>query len=268
MLVCNCKILYVMDKIDMKSPLLIDGVSPIGEGKVIVEKYHNTGGLCWQHTSVPGEPESSFESREWWPNGQLRSYCKYEHARRNGHMFYWEPDGRLSSREHYKYGELDGLSECWYGNGQLKWRENYKMGQEDGLCERWDYDGSLCSRRVMSGGADLCWSVLDKLALSNVERKVVLHYQPLRVTDTMWLQLGMDGNVRVFSDDPSHIHDDVYKIAQELAPALRREVEYMCEDPSSYIRIKPKAEAEAEEARMRLGRDDEPKESVSRSIKM
>lgn len=108
---------------------------------------------------------------------------------------------------------------------------------------------------------------VEKFGLDDAELEALSKYQPVEV-EKGWLQLGIDRQARLFKEDPSHIHDEVYELAQKLAPELKTDLEDMGEDPSVYIRIKPKAEAEAEDARMRLGRDDEPVESMSKGIKM
>lgn len=108
-----------------------------------------------------------------------------------------------------------------------------------------------------------------KFNLDDTAMEALSKFQPLPLQMMgAWLQLGLDRQARLFKEDPSHIHDEVYDLAQELAPVLKQKLEDMGADPSYYIRIKPKAETEAEEAKLRLGRDDEPKESMSKGIKM
>ena len=48
----------------------------------------------------------------------------------------------------------------------------------------------------------------------------------------------MDGQARYFKSDPTHICDEVQKLAQELEPALRDKLDRLGADPAKYIRIK------------------------------
>ena len=64
------------------------------------------------------------------------------------------------------------------------------------------------------------------------------YYQPVKLRGG-WLQLDMDGQARYFKSDPTHIYDEVQKLAQELEPALRDKLDLLGIDPSKYIRIKP-----------------------------
>lgn len=63
------------------------------------------------------------------------------------------------------------------------------------------------------------------------------YYQPVKLKGG-WLQLDMDGQARYFKSDPTHICDEVHKLAQELEPALRDKLDRLGADPTMYIRIR------------------------------
>lgn len=56
--------------------------------------------------------------------------------------------------------------------------------------------------------------------------------------------MDMDGQARYFKSDPTHICDEVQKLAQELEPALRDKLDRLGADPDNYIRIKRGSEIE------------------------
>lgn len=256
----------------------------------VVETYYANGQLCLRmHCNDEGEPDGLKEF--WHENGRLWTRDNYKLGKRDGLHELWREDGRLWVRENYKNGELNGLSERWddngrlwlrenyergelnglyedwHDNGQLRSRDNYKDGELDGLSECWDSDGNLRYRHEYEHGVLPYKKEVARFHLTGYEEMALSSYQPVKVKDG-WLQLDMNGHARIFKDCPGNIKDEVYDLAQELAPALKRLLKDVGADPSDYIRIKPKAEAEAEEARVRLGRDDEPKERVSKGIKM
>lgn len=154
------------------------------------------------------------ESRKWSDSGRLIYEAEYG------------DDDRLKSSR--KYSETSGnlLAKGREYNGHY-------------LVEEWNEPGSRVGRDVfVSGNGPLLFKEQVKgFHLNNEQTMSLRYYQPVKLKGG-WLQLDMDGQVRYFKSDPTNIQDEIQKLAQELEPALRDNLDRLGADPDKYIRIK------------------------------
>lgn len=92
-----------------------------------------------------------------------------------------------------------------------------------------------------------------KYNLSEGERIALAHHQPIKLHNReIWIQCSASGQPQGYKDDPSHIQDETYDLAQEQADeciiALHRAG---ITDYDAYMRIKSKERTEQVEERMR-----------------
>lgn len=92
-----------------------------------------------------------------------------------------------------------------------------------------------------------------KYNLSEGERIALAHHQPIKLHNReIWIQCSASGQPQGYKDDPSHIQDETYNLAQEQADeciiALHRAG---ITDYDAYMNIKSKERTEQVEERMR-----------------
>lgn len=162
------------------------------------------------------------ESRKWSDSGRLIYEAEYG-----------DDDSLKSSR---KYSEISG-------NLLAKGRE-YKGHF---LVEEWNETGSRTRRDILASdsGPLLFKEQVKGFHLNKEQMMSLRYYQPVKLKGG-WLQLDMDGQARYFKSDPTHIYDEVQKLAQELEPALRDKLDRLGADPAKYIRIKSEQKVEAD----------------------
>lgn len=124
-----------------------------------------------------------------------------------------------------------------------KWRE-YNGHY---LVEEWNETGSRIRRDVLvrENGPLLFKEQVKGFRLAKEQTMSLRYYQPVKLKGG-WLQLDMDGQARYFKSDPTHICDEVQKLAQELEPALRDKLDRLGADPAKYIRIRSEQKVEAD----------------------
>lgn len=152
-----------------------------------------------------------------------------------------------SGRMHLRYevndlGGKDGLYEEWYATGQLACRATYGQGFLEGLKEEWTPAGVLQSRVVYDFGYPAYRKHIAKCHISEPEKIAIEYYQPVE-TSSGWCQLGEDGLPLFTEDSPLGRTDEVYRLAQELAPALRKSLLSVgVDEPDRYMLILPEGE--------------------------
>lgn len=163
----------------------------------------------------------------------------------------WRPNGNLTNVFARKDGVKEGYALSFHDNGTLKRSVFFSKGRNCGLVEGWNDQGDLMYRRAILDGRFLCHQEVKRFRLSKCQEVALGYYQPVRVKEG-WLQLDLDGHVRLFNEDPSNIHDEVYDLARRNVSELRGDIERFGGDPSKYILIKPVEETQ----RMLFGIND------------
>lgn len=196
-------------------------------------RYNDNGTIS---RILPADSANGID-REWYQNGFLERVERRVDGKRDGPVLHFAPNGQL---------------------GQFRWFEN---GMVNGVCRSWDEAGNLTARLVGENGVEPYKNEVKRFHLTRPEKLALSKYQPVKIKEG-WLQLGMDCHARLFKDYPGNIKDEVNDLAQELAPALSKELEWRGQSPSKLVLVKSKAE----EAQMLFGRDDESKESVRKGL--
>lgn len=206
--------------------------------------YYSTGQLAYE-TTWDAEGRRDGLSKHFNEQGQLIDGFLY----RSGILTEsrkWSDSGRLLYEA--EYGDDDSLkSSRGYsetsGNLLSKWRE-YNGHY---LVEEWNETGSRIRRDVLvrENGPLLFKEQVKGFRLNKEQTMSLRYYQPVKLKSG-WLQLDMDGRVRYFKSDPTNIHDELHKLAQELAPALRDKLDRLGADPAKYIRIRSEQKVEAD----------------------
>lgn len=199
----------------------------------------------------------------YYSNGQIEFEATWdEEGRRDGLSKHFNEQGQLIDSLLYRSGVFIE-SRKWSDSGRLIYEAEYgdddslkssrkysetsgnllaKRGEYNGhyLVEEWNEIGSRIRRDVFASdnGPLLFKEQVKGFRLNEEQTMSLRYYQPVKLKGG-WLQLDMDGQARYFKSDPTHIYDEVQKLAQELAPALRDKLDLLGTDPSKYIRIKP-----------------------------
>lgn len=109
----------------------------------------------------------------------------------------------------------------------------------------------------------------DKFAkryhLSEGQRIALWHYQPVSVDLTIqgkhygWIQRRYNSNdCGAFAEDPSHIHDKTYKLAQDNADALSEALQQAgIADYANYVLIKSREQTAQQEAQWQYSQEEE-----------
>lgn len=198
--------------------------------------YYSTGQLAYE-TTWDAEGRRDGLIKHFNEQGQLIAGFLYRSGiLTEGRM--WSDSGRLIYEAEYGDNESlkssRGYSET-SGNLLSKWRE-YNGHY---LVEEWNETGSRIRRDVLvrENGPLLFKEQVKGFRLNKEQTMSLRYYQPIKLKGG-WLQLDMDGQARYFKSDPTHIYDEVQKLAQELEPALRDNLDRLGADPDKYIRIK------------------------------
>lgn len=66
----------------------------------------------------------------FYPNGQIKTICKYEHNQKEGIWLQFYDDGALQDSFNYKKDQLVGISLSWYQNGLIK--DSFNFNENNG----------------------------------------------------------------------------------------------------------------------------------------
>lgn len=206
----------------------------------------------------------------YYSNGQIEFEATWdEEGRRDGLSKHFNEQGQLidsllyrsgvfiKSRKWSDSGRLISKSQC-SDNGDLKLFNRYSESsgnvleqtreyKGNFLSEEWNETGSRIRRDVLvrENGPLLFKEQVKGFHLNKEQMMSLRYYQPVKLKGG-WLQLDMDGQARYFKSDPTHICDEVQKLAQELEPALRDKLDRLGADPTMYIRIRSEQKVEAD----------------------
>lgn len=198
----------------------------------------------------------------YYSNGQIEFETTWDdEGRRDGLSKHFNEQGQLidsllyrsgvfiESRKWSDSGRLISKSQC-SDNGDLKLFNRYSESSGNVLEQIREYKGSFLSEERNETGSRIRRDVLVRengpllfkeqvkgFHLNKEQMMSLRYYQPVKLKGG-WLQLDMDGQARYFKSDPTHICDEVQKLAQELEPALRDKLDRLGADPAKYIRIK------------------------------
>lgn len=201
----------------------------------------------------------------YYSNGQLAYETTWDaDGRRDGLSKHFNEQGQLIDGFLYRSGILTEIRQ-WSDSGRLIYEAEYgdddrlkssrKYSETSGkllakgreynghyLVEEWNETGSRIRRDVLvrENGPLLFKEQVKGFRLNKEQTMSLRYYQPIKLKGG-WLQLDMDGQARYFKSDPTHICDEVQKLAQELEPALRDNLDRLGADPDKYIRIKSEA---------------------------
>lgn len=201
----------------------------------------------------------------YYSNGQIEFETTWDdEGRRDGLSKHFNEQGQLidsllyrsgvfiESRKWSDSGRLISKSQC-SDNGDLKLFNRYSESSGNVLEQIREYKGSFLSEEWNETGSRIRRDVLVRengpllfkeqvkgFCLNKEQTMSLRYYQPIKLKGG-WLQLDMDGQARYFKSDPTHICDEVQKLAQELEPALRDNLDRLGADPDKYIWIKSEA---------------------------
>lgn len=177
-------------------------------------------------------------SKHYNEEGQLSYsvFCRADHSVEIHKS--WNDSGILIRESEFgEEGVLKSLKVYSESTGNLLRQEREYNGHL--LVEEWDESGARISRDVFRSDNRLFTYIgqIEGFHLDGEKIITLRYYQPVKVKGG-WLQLDLDGQARYFKEDPTNIHDEVHKLAQELAPALWDQLDLLCTDPDKYILIK------------------------------
>lgn len=206
--------------------------------------YYSTGQLAYEST-WDAEGRRDGLSRHFNEQGQLIDGLLY----RSGVLTEsrkWSDSGRLISKSQCSdNGDLKLFNRYSESSGNLL--EQTREYKGNFLSEEWNETGSRIRRDVLvrENGPLLFKEQVKGFRLNREQMMSLRYYQPVKLKDG-WLQLDLDGQARYFKSDPTNIHDEVQKLAQELEPALRDKLDRLGAAPAKYIRIKSEQKVEAD----------------------
>lgn len=191
-------------------------------------------------------------SKHYNEEGQLSYsvFCRADHSVEIQKS--WNDSGILIRESEFgEEGVLKSLKVYSESTGNLLRQEREYNGHL--LVEEWDESGARISRDVFRSDNRLFTYIgqVKGFHLNKEQMMSLRYYQPVKLKGG-WLQLDMDGQARYFKSDPTHICDEVQKLAQELEPALRDKLDRLGADPAKYIRINPEIKL-AEDSHTRCG---------------
>ena len=223
------------------------------EGHLVVETHYD-------------ERNQKRKERSYYPNGQIEYETTWDdNGRSNGIRKRYNEEGQLISSISFRAGVPVGTHKRWSDSGILI-RES-EFGEEGvlklskvysestgnllrqereynghHLVEEWDESGARIRRDVLRSDNGLLSFIeqLEGFHLDPEQFTTLRYYQPVMLKDG-WLQLDLDGQARYYKSDPTNINDEVQKLAQELEPALRDNLDWLGADPAKYILIKSEA---------------------------
>lgn len=206
--------------------------------------YYSTGQLAYEST-WDAEGRRDGLSKHFNEQGQLIDGLLY----RSGVLTEsrkWSDSGRLISKSQCSdNGDLKLFNRYSESSGNLL--EQTREYKGNFLSEEWNETGSRIRRDVLvrENGPLLFKEQVKGFRLNREQMMSLRYYQPVKLKGG-WLQLDMDGQARYFKSDPTNIHDEVQKLAQELEPALRDKLDRLGADSAKYIRIKSEQKVEAD----------------------
>lgn len=177
-------------------------------------------------------------SKHYNEEGQLSYsvFCRADHSVEIQKS--WNDSGILIREDEFgEEGVLKSSKVYSESTGNLLRQEREYNGHL--LVEEWDESGARISRDVFRSD-NRFFTYVGQIEGFHLEGEKIItlrYYQPVKVKGG-WLQLDLDGQARYFKSDPTNIHDEVHKLAQELAPALWDQLDMLCTDPDKYILIK------------------------------
>lgn len=244
----------VSPKYSVKNECIADSMARIDkrwdkEGHLDLETYYD-------------ERNQKRRVHSYYPTGQLAYETTWDaDGRRDGLCKHFNEQGQLIDGFLYRSGVLTE-SRQWSDSGRLIYEAEY--GDDDSLkssrrysetsgkllakgreynghylVEEWNETGSRIRRDIFTSdnGPLLFKAQVKGFHLNNEQTMSLRYYQPVKLKGG-WLQLDMDGQVRYFKSDLTNIQDEIQKLAQELEPALRDNLDRLGADPDKYIRIK------------------------------
>lgn len=137
----------------------------------------------------------------------------------------------------------NGVTENRLSNGQVAWRftpDDPNSSALTGTLEYYNEEGELTMYDVVKDGKHPWQAQVSKYHFNEIEEFLFSKFQPVKVMDG-WVQQNLDGNARLFKEDPSNINDDINDLARKLAiPLLKSwETDPLFPSLSELIRIKP-----------------------------
>lgn len=106
-----------------------------------------------------------------------------------------------------------------------------------------------------------------KYNLIEGERIALAHHQPIKLHgQEVWIQWGASGQLQWYKEDPSHIHDETYDLAQEQADECIIALHNAgITNYDAYTRIKSRERTEQAEERMRKRQQQQEEQEQTRS---
>lgn len=93
-------------------------------------------------TSVNDKGEKK-EELQYFPNGQIRIFGKYEKGKRTGLWSAFFEDGKKNSETEYVDGEKHGKSLVWYSHGELFYQGYYENNEKVGVWKFYTREGKM-----------------------------------------------------------------------------------------------------------------------------
>jgi antitoxin component YwqK of YwqJK toxin-antitoxin module len=81
-------------------------------------------------------------SKEWYPDGNIKLQGKYNNGKEEGKWFSWHPNGNKRSEGLFVSGMREGIWMTWHANGKTEEKAFYKDGKKDGKWTSWYPNGN------------------------------------------------------------------------------------------------------------------------------
>lgn len=94
-------------------------------------------------TVLVNEKGEKREELQYFPNGKIKIFGKYENGKRTGLWAAFFDDGRKNSETEYVNGEKHGKSLVWYSNGELFYQGYYERNEKVGLWKFYSRKGKM-----------------------------------------------------------------------------------------------------------------------------
>ena len=111
------------------------------------------------------------QSRQWYPDGQLKQIANYHKGKLHGEKKLWSSDTNhiLTTHLNYRLGKAHGEQKQWYPTGELYKKLNLNMGKEQGIQQAFRKNGELYANYEAKEGrifglkkASLCYGIEDE----------------------------------------------------------------------------------------------------------
>lgn len=137
----------------------------------------------------------------------------------------------------------NGVTENRFSNGQVEWRftpDDPNSSALTGTLEYYNEEGELTMYDVVKDAKHPWQAQVSKYHFNEIEEFLFSKFQPVKVKDG-WVQQNLEGNARLFKEDPSNINDEINDLARKLAiPLLKSwKTDPLFPSLSELLRIKP-----------------------------